>query len=215
MNNWIFLMRYRPGSVLHKKPSPPPPITTLAWHSDGSFEINPPSTMFIIILDLPEVDGETTGGDTIFTDQVQAYNRLSPKVQKFLEGLYAVHSFFERSVNAIEAGGYLYREPVAVVHPVVRVHPVTGAKAIFVNETYTRHIVGFTKEESDMILGFLYNLTAKSADMQVRVKWEKGTVIVWDNGFTSHTGMTDFEGTHRHIVRVGPRGEQPIPVQGP
>ena len=171
--------------------------------------------MFLLILDLPEIDGEAAGGDTIFADQVQAYNRLSPALQKFLEGLYAVHSSFERSANALEAGGYVYRQPVAPVHPVVRVHPITGAKAIYVNETYTRHIVGLKKEESDTILRFLYDLTAKSADIQVRVKWERGTVIVWDNGFSSHSGLQDFEGSQRHILRVGPRGEQPISVERP
>jgi len=201
------------GVPLRDKPRPPPSLSTLAWHSDGSFEVNPPSLMFLIILDLPDIENEYVGGDTIFCDQVQAYERLSPAFQKFLDGLYAVHSVFERSANAIEAGGYVYRDPVAVVHPVVRVHPITGAKAVYVNEVYTRHIVGLKKEESEDILKFLYNHTAKGADMQARIKWEKGMVVVWDNGFSSHSGLTDFEGSQRHIVRVGPMGEQPIPVE--
>jgi sulfonate dioxygenase len=96
---------------------------------------------------------------------------------------------------------------------VVRVHPVTGAKAIFVNEQFTRHIVGFKKEESDAILRFLYDHIAKSADCQARVKWEKGTVVVWDNRITAHSAVHDFESSQRrHAVRITPRGEKPVAV---
>jgi sulfonate dioxygenase len=168
--------------------------------------------MFLLILDLPEIDGDASGGDTLFCDQVQAYERLSPAFQKFLEGLYAVHSSYDRHENAVEAGGIGYRDPIAVVHPLIRAHPVTGKKCVFVNEVYTRYIVGMKREESDTILRFLFDLTSKGGDMQARVKWEKGMVVAWDNGFTCHSGMTDFDSGHRHIVRIGPRGEQPLSV---
>ena len=138
---------------------------------------------------------------------------MSPDFQSFLEGLSAVHSGYEQAADARRAGGHVRREPVSNVQPVVRVHPVTGAKALFVNEQFTRYIIGFKKEESDAILRFLYDHIAKSADIQARVKWEKGTVVVWDNRITSHSAIHDFEATERrHAVRVTPRGERPLPV---
>jgi sulfonate dioxygenase len=179
-----------------------------------TYEINPPSTTFLYILDLPTVDGVASGGDTLFHSQVQAYNRLSPDFQRFLETLSAVHSGYEQADDARAAGGHVRREPVSNIHPVVRVHPVTGEKALFVNEQFTRYIVGFKKEESDAILKFLYDHIAKSADIQVRVKWEKGTVVVWDNRVTAHSALHDFEPeSRRHAVRITPRAEQPIPVK--
>ena len=155
-----------------------------------------------------------SGGDTLFLSQVQAYNRLSPDFQRFLETLSAVHSGYEQADDARAAGGHVRREPVSNTHPVVRVHPVTGEKAIFVNEQFTRYIVGFKKEESDAILKFLYDHIAKSADIQVRVKWEKGTVVVWDNRVTTHSALHDFdEKERRHAVRITPRAERPIAVK--
>lgn len=97
---------------------------------------------------------------------------------------------------------------------VVRVHPVTGAKSLFVNEPYTQYIVGLKKEESDAILRFLFDHIARSADIQVRIKWENKTVVVWDNRITAHSALYDFDQAtqRRHVVRITPRGEQPKPV---
>ena len=100
----------------------------IAWHSDVSYEQQPPGTTILYILDMP-----MTGGDTIFVDQVEAYQRLSPEFRKRLHGLTAVHSGIEQ-VNASKARGSICRrEPVASVHPIVRTHPATGEKALFVN----------------------------------------------------------------------------------
>jgi sulfonate dioxygenase len=186
----------------------------VAWHSDVTYEINPPSTTFLFILDLPETEAGYSGGDTLFISQVEAYKRLSPQFQAFLEGLEAVHSGYEQAADARLAGGHVRREPVANVHPVIRVHPVTGEKALFVNEQFTRYIVGLKKEESDAVLRFLYDFIAKSADIQVRVKWEKGTVVVWDNRITAHSALHDFDPTERrHAVRITPRAEKPQAVK--
>lgn len=102
--------------------------SSVAWHSDVSYEAQPPGTTFLYILDKPE-----TGGDTLFVDAVEAYNRLSPLFQERLHGLQAVHSGIEQ-VNAARArGSIVRREPVYNVHPVVRTHPATGQKGIYVN----------------------------------------------------------------------------------
>jgi sulfonate dioxygenase len=179
-----------------------------------TYEINPPSTTFLFILDLPTKDGIPSGGDTLFLSQVEAYERLSPSFQAFLSTLSAVHSGYEQAADAQSAGGHVRRAPVSNIHPVVRVHPVTGKKSLFVNEQFTRYIVGFKKEESDAILKFLFDHVAKSADLQVRVKWEWGTVVVWDNRVTAHSALHDFEGSERrHAVRITPRAERPIAVK--
>jgi sulfonate dioxygenase len=81
------------------------------------------------------------------------------------------------------------REPVENVHPVVRKHPVTGAEALYVNRQFTRRIVGLKKEESDTILEFLYSHIERAGDCQARVKWEPGTVVLWDNRVTAHVSL--------------------------
>lgn len=102
--------------------------SSVAWHSDVSYEQQPPGTTFLYILDKPE-----TGGDTLFVDAVEAYNRLSPLFQQRLHGLKATHSGIEQ-VNASAArGGVKRREPVVNEHPIVRTHPITGEKALYVN----------------------------------------------------------------------------------
>ncbi|KAF7190188.1 Alpha-ketoglutarate-dependent sulfonate dioxygenase, partial [Pseudocercospora fuligena] len=112
---------------------------------------------------------------------------------------------------ALARGSIVRRDPVSNVHPIVRTHPVTGEKALFVNPQFTRRIVGFKKEESDFLLKFLYDHIAFSADMQARLKWEKGTVIVWDNRVTAHTALLDWEdGQRRHLARLTPRAERPF-----
>ncbi|KAM3419179.1 hypothetical protein BST61_g5123 [Cercospora zeina] len=179
---------------------------SITWHSDVTYEMQPPSTTFLYRL-----DGPTAGGDTLFCNMAAAYRRLSPEFQKRLHGLKAVHSGHEQAQAALARGSIVRREPVSNVHPIVRTHPVTGEKALFVNQQFTRRIVGFKKEESDYLLNFLYNHIALGADMHVRMKWEKGTTIVWDNRVTAHTALLDWEdGQRRHLARLTPRAERPF-----
>lgn len=103
-------------------------VSSVGWHSDVSYEEQPPGTTFLYILDLP-----STGGDTLFANAVEAYNRLSPLFQERLHGLKAVHSAVEQAQASVNRGGILRREPVLNEHPIVRTHPVTGEKAIYVN----------------------------------------------------------------------------------
>lgn len=158
-----------------------------------TFEKQPPGTTFLYIL-----DGPTSGGDTLFANMALAYRRLSPEFQKRLHGLRAVHSGIEQVNASLSKGGIARRDPITSEHPIVRTHPVTGEKALYVNpqcestppfnkmfrtnsnETVTRYIVGFKKEESDFLLKFLYDHIALSQDLQCRVRWRPGTVVVWD-----------------------------------
>ncbi|KAI1090296.1 TauD-domain-containing protein [Rostrohypoxylon terebratum] len=179
--------------------------SSVAWHSDVSYEQQPPGTTFLYILDKPE-----TGGDTLFVDAVEAYNRLSPMFQERLHGLKATHSGIEQVNASIAKNSIKRREPVVSVHPIVRTHPATGQKSLYINPQFTRDIIGLKKEESDAILKFLYDHLAYGADFQARVKWEEGTVVVWDNRVTQHSALLDWKsGQRRHLARITPQAERP------
>ncbi|MCJ1354998.1 MAG: hypothetical protein MMC33_004989 [Icmadophila ericetorum] len=186
--------------------------STIAWHSDVTYEQQPPGTTFLYIFDKPQ-----TGGDTIFVDQVEAYKRLSPGFRQRLHGLKAVHSGIEQAENSKARGSIVRREPVTSEHPIVRTHPATGEKALFVNKQFTRYIVGYKKEESDALLSFLYDHIAFGADFQARVRWEEKTVVVWDNRVTAHSAVLDWvNGQRRHLARITPQAERPYetPFEG-
>ncbi|KAL8781840.1 MAG: hypothetical protein Q9213_005842 [Squamulea squamosa] len=178
--------------------------STVAWHSDVTYEQQPPGTTFLYILDVP-----STGGDTLFVNQAEAYRRLSPGFRERLHGLKAVHSGIEQAESARARDSIVRREPVTNIHPLVRTHPATGEKALFVNPQFTRHIVGYKKEESDTLLKFLYDHIGFGADFQARVKWSKGSVVVWDNRVTGHSATLDFSGQRRHLARITPQAEKP------
>lgn len=180
----------------------------VSWHSDVSYEKQPPGTTFFFILDQPD-----TGGDTLFLSQAEAYNRLSPEFQKRLEGLRAVHSAVPQAEHSRQRGGPVRREPVETEHPLVRRHPVTGEKALYVNQGFTKRIVGFKVEESEYLLNFLFDHISKGADYHIRATYTPGTVVVWDNRLTAHSATVDFDKViRRHAVRLTPQAEQPIPA---
>lgn len=185
---------------------------SVTWHTDVSFELQPPGTTFLAFL-----DGPTAGGDTLYCNMAAAYRRLSPAFQQRLHGLKAVHSGHEQVQAAVARGSVYRREPISTIHPVVRTHPATGEKALYVNPQFTRRIVGFKKEESEYLLKFLFDHIALSADIQVRVKWEDRTVVVWDNRVAAHTAIIDWEdGQRRHLARMTPQAERPYetPFEG-
>lgn len=182
--------------------------SSVQWHTDVSYERQPPGTTFLYILDGPE-----SGGDTIFSDQIEAYNRLSDGFKSKLKGLQAIHSGYEQYKDSIAQGHHVRRAPVAHEHPLTRTHPLLPKgknQALYVNDQFTRSIVGFKKEESDAILNFLYDHISKGVDFQARVKWEPGTVVVWDNRRSSHSALYDWDNPQRrHMARVTPQAEVP------
>ncbi|KAI8934986.1 hypothetical protein NX059_008652 [Plenodomus lindquistii] len=182
---------------------------SLTWHSDVTYEKQPPGTTFLYLL-----DGPAPGGDTLFANQVLAYNRLSPEFRKRLHGLKVVHSGVEQAESSKNRGGVVRRDPVTTIHPLVRTHPATGEKALYVNPQFSRRIVGYKKEESDFLLNFLYDHIAKGQDFQARVKWAKGTVVVWDNRVTAHSALLDWDsGARRHLARITPQAEAPFETE--
>ena len=180
-------------------------VSSVSWHSDVTYEKQPPGTTFLGVLDLP-----VSGGDTVFTDTQEVYNRLSQEFKDRLKGLKAVHSAEEQADYSRKKGGVVRREPVKNAHPVVRTHPVTKKNSLFVNPQFTRYIEGFKKEESEYLLNFLYTLIGNAHEAQIRAKWEDGTVVVWDNRRAVHTGIADWGGEQkRHLFRFTPQADVP------
>ncbi|KAF8575499.1 TauD-domain-containing protein [Ramaria rubella] len=183
-------------------------VARTSWHSDVTYEKQTPGTTFFFVLDQP---GQ--GGDTLFLSQVEAYNRLSDEFKKRLEGLRALHSAVPQAEHSAKRGGPVRRDPVETEHPVVRTHPVTGEKALFVNQGFTKRIVGFKTEESTWLLQFLFDHISKGADFQTRATYKPGTVVVWDNRVTAHSATGDYPSQERrHAVRLTPQAEVPIPA---
>lgn len=181
------------------------------FHFDQAAEPQPPAVTILCMLESPA----TAGGDTIFCSGVAAYNRLSPTFRKRLEGLkvrtsnqmVASAEVDNNGQSAIQRRGVLHTE-----HPLVVVHPVTGEKALFVNPVYSTSIVGMQKEESDAILKFLFHHISRGHDFQCRVRYEPGTVIVWDQRATTHSQTLDYPNTEgrRHAFRLTALGGKPI-----
>ncbi|KAK4513485.1 uncharacterized protein ATC70_005486 [Mucor velutinosus] len=181
--------------------------TSDGWHSDVSYELQPPGFTFLKIDILP---GES-GGDTIWSSGYAAYDRLSPELQKRIEGLEAVHSGKEQAAGAASVGHTVRREDVEHIHPLVRTHPVTKLKALYVQPGFTRRIVGLNKHESDSLLQLLYDHIAGGYDFHVRFKWTEDAVAVWDNRVTSHVAIFDYlDGDQRrHGWRITTQAERP------
>lgn len=152
-----------------------PRTTYDLWHIDQTFTPNVPSTTFFWNLETPS----TGGGDTAFTSLTAAYVALSPTYRATLHSLKLRHT--SASVGEVARVGHerAMREAVKAEHPLVIKHPVTGSPALFVNPTIAREVVGCLPEESAHILGFLHN-HVRSLDFSCRVRWEKGTVVIWD-----------------------------------
>ncbi|KAF2497880.1 dioxygenase-like protein [Lophium mytilinum] len=189
-------------------------LTTTGYHSDVSYEHQTPGITILTLVQVPE-----TGGDTGWVSQAAAYDRLSEPLKQFLEGLLAEHSGFPQAENARKDGHFVRREPVKSYHPIVRVHPVTKQKVLFVNRGFTKRIVGLKEEESDAILKLLFKHISQSQDIQVRVRWDDRTVALWDNRVTAHTAISDYDVSDegeglRQGFRITTLADKPVGVNG-
>jgi alpha-ketoglutarate-dependent taurine dioxygenase len=187
----------------------------LAWHTDVTFVENPPLGSILNALVIPPA-----GGDTQFSDQRAAYEALSELLRDFLDRLVAVHdgsrafgkALAQRKARLDDGGdweGKQYQTLEPVEHPLVRTHPETGHKSLFVNPGFTSHIKGLSRPESDNLLQFLYDHSTKP-QFTVRYHWHAGDLGFWDNRVTQHSVVGDFAGQHRVIQRVTLRGDKPV-----
>ena len=182
----------------------------LDWHTDVTFVARPPLGSVLNAVEIPR-----SGGDTMWSDQQAAFESLSPTMQEFLSGLHALHDgrpAFRGVLKAVGEGrwdGEAVTELEPVVHPVVRTHPETGARTLFVNKGFTSHIVELDRAESDALLSYLYQHSVRP-EHTVRYHWTTGDVGFWDNRATQHSVVGDFPGERRVIQRVTLRGDQPV-----
>lgn len=194
-------------TILESTPEKPTKIE--AWHSDMTFRQHPPMATVLRSMIVPE-----RGGDTLWSSMTAAYNGLSPALREFLDGLTAVHSFshgFKESL-AEEGGRERLADAVAanppVRHPVIRTHPETGKKVLFVNSLFTTHIEGLTRAESEAILALLFEHVT-TAEYTCRFKWRPHSIAIWDNRSTQHKPINDYFPAHRRLQRITIDGDRP------
>jgi alpha-ketoglutarate-dependent taurine dioxygenase len=182
------------------------------WHTDVTFVPNPPMASILRGIVVPPY-----GGDTQWTNLVAAYEQLSPEVQSFVDGLHAVHhNVLPLSRGEMPSGlaKKFASSDLRAVHPVVRVHPETGEKAIFVNPNFTSHIVELSRQEGRHVLAMLYEHMTNPS-FTVRFRWQPGSIAFWDNRATSHLVPTDVPaGFERSMQRITLAGDVPIGPDG-
>jgi taurine dioxygenase len=176
------------------------------WHSDVSCDPEPPLGSILYLHTVPPV-----GGDTLFASQYAAYEALSPRLKTYLEGLTAFHDGGPsyRATNAkigVPENGRVYP---SANHPVVRTHPVTGRKALYVNRGFTQRINGLPDDEARALLAFLIEHSVKP-DFQVRFRWRANSVAFWDNRAVQHLAVWDYFPQVRSGFRVTIKGARPV-----
>mgnify|MGYP003336192449 FL=1 len=184
------------------------------WHSDFSFLDQPPSLTILYGREIPPF-----GGDTLWSSQYAAFDALSPRMQEMMCGLSAVQTGWPHGTKgpgpnaAVSRSVVMTRnDPTAdreVIHPVVRVHPITKRKALFVNPVYTQRFDGMTEDESKPLLSYLFAHATKP-EFTCRLQWEVGTLALWDNRCVLHLAINDYDGSRRLLHRTTVAGETPI-----
>ena len=167
------------------------------WHSDISFSTEPSVMSILNMVECPGV-----GGDTMWASTCEAYDALSAPLKDLCDGLSALHDATPHGKPEINA-----------IHPVVRIHPVTQRKALFVNQHFTRRIVELSHDESNLLLDYLVRWIAQPR-FCVRYRWQKGTIAIWDNRCTQHFVVGDFD-EQRIIQRVTVMGDKPEAAEAP
>ena len=175
------------------------------WHSDVTWREEPSLGSILLAREVPEV-----GGDTLFANMHLAYERLSPQMKRFCEGLTAVHDiarvFAKRLGKQPEE---LHDKYPPVRHPVVRTHPETGERSIYVNVAFASHIEGLSAAESRWLLDHLF-ATARDVEIQCRFRWEAGSIAFWDNRVCQHLAVSDYFPARRAMERVTIAGDKPF-----
>ena len=176
------------------------------FHSDVSCDREPPLGTMLQLHILPEC-----GGDTMFANMYMAYEALSNPMQKFLSDLKASHEseHFYSGRYKTESNGQSKTQYPSAIHPVIRTHPETGKKAIFVNKFFTTRIVGLEPQESKFILDFLFSHIEKT-EFQIRYRWNKNDMAFWDNRCTIHKALWDYFPHERKGRRVTIKGDIPF-----
>ncbi|CAN0303116.1 unnamed protein product, partial [Phaeothamnion confervicola] len=183
-----------------------PPFGTDVWHSDETFRAEPPMATLLVAKEVPAV-----GGDTLFASMTAAWEGLSDRMQNFISGLEAIHDFkpfkplFDSSDAARRKLQAFELQYPPQVHPVVRVHPVSGRKVLFVNPQFTLAIKGMDERESRSLLDTLFH-QALIPEHQFRHHWAPHTIAMWDNRSAQHYAIHDYYPQRRYMERVTIKG---------
>jgi len=180
------------------------------WHSDTTYQRCPPMATLLYAKELPPL-----GGDTLFASQYHAYDQLSDAVKEVLSGLRAINASGKQRVSSTrserlkEASSGVDPAALEGVHPVVRTHPETGRKALFVNVAHTVAFEGWTEEESRGLLDYLFAHQI-APEFQCRLQWQPGDVAFWDNRCVQHYPLNDYHGHRRLLHRITLKGDVPV-----
>lgn len=182
-----------------------------AWHSDVTFNQEPPLGSVLLAREVPE-----HGGDTMWANMYDAYDALSEPMKTYLGGMRAEHSTkaarfgkFHKDKASNENAEQDRQGVEPVVHPVIRTHPVTGRKALFVNSVFTNRLLGVSRQESRAILDYLFEHLTRP-EFCCRFRWQKNSVAFWDNRCTQHYAIADYGDSHRLMHRVTIDGDRPV-----
>ncbi len=189
--------------LVHDMPTYGNSKATAVWHIDSTVAPEPASFLALRALELPD----SGGGDTCWGSMYAAYESLSAPVRAMIDGLSAEHSGY-KTLPLLEGNNREYlQEQMRSVHPVVRVHPETGRKALFVNELWTEKIVGVSRLESESLLNMLWK-HSQQPEFTMRWQWRKNDLALWDNCAFQHYAVRDYEGT-RVLQKGYIKGERP------
>ena len=190
--------------TVHDMPTYANSRATAIWHMDSTLAPEPAGLLALRALELPP----TGGGDTCWGSMYAAYETLSEPVRALIDGLRAEHSAY-KTLPLLGAAntGYL-QEQMRNVHPVVRVHPETGRKALFVNELWTERIVGVSQHESDCLLAMLWK-HSQSPEFTMRWQWQVNDLVLWDNRAFQHYAVRDYQGD-RVLQKSYVQGDRPV-----
>lgn len=179
------------------------------WHSHTTYLDMPPMGSMLYALEVPPF-----GGDTLFANQYLAYESLSAPLRAFLDGLTAVNSSAKADVSRTREDMIRHAGDAAAVrdyqseHPVVRTHPETGRRSLYVNGAHTSHFKGMTDSESAPILAFLFEHQVRP-EFTCRFNWRPGSLAFWDNRATQHNPINDYYGHRRVMRRITLAGDRP------
>jgi taurine dioxygenase len=179
------------------------------WHSDTAYLDIPPMASMLVAREVPPA-----GGDTEFANMYLAYETLSEGMKRLIHGLVAVNSSAAADVSRTredrlkDSARADARKEYSAAHPVVRVHPETGRRALYVNVAHTVRFEGMTEEESAPILGYLYRHQVRP-ELTCRFRWRPGSLAFWDNRCAQHNAINDYQGHRRLLHRITLAGDEP------
>ena len=177
------------------------------WHTDLTTVLNPPAISILRGVTIPPY-----GGDTQFANLMAAYNALSPTMQRFVDVLRGIHGYGKVTGNALKDTN---RKSFSTEHPLVRVHPESGERALYVSPAFLKSVVGLTARESQQLLELLFEHVVRP-EFVVRFRWNAGDIAMWDNRATAHLAPEDIFETDfdRQLYRVTLVGDVPVGVDG-